>query len=201
MTSKYRSPFVSVTCRQTGFTLIESIVAMVIMGLAMTVLFSLFFPRVENSGIPQYQVRASALGQSMMNTILSRGFDDNSDPSGGIYRCDENDVNNQPNPCTTKLGAETDKGETDASFFNDVDDYIGCWYTSASSKALCSSLPEKPLTDILGKDIATQYPNFVVDVTVTNMQSTAPHVMRKIKLNISASQFEAFKLTAYRGNY
>ncbi|WP_017026448.1 type II secretion system protein [Vibrio rumoiensis] len=187
--------------RSNGFTLIESIVAMVVMGIAMTVLFSLFFPRVENSGLPQYQVRASALGQSMMNTILSRGFDDNSDPSGGIYRCDENDVNNKPNPCTTKLGAETDKGETDASFFNDVDDYIGCWYTSEFSKTLCQSDPVGTLTDILGQDIADQYPNFAVDVTVTNMQSAAPHVMREIQLKVAASKFEAFKLTAYRGNY
>lgn len=27
-----------------------------------------------------------------MNTILSRSFDENSDPSGGIYRCDETDA-------------------------------------------------------------------------------------------------------------
>ena len=74
---------------QHGFTLIESIVAMVVMGIAMTILFSIFFPRVEDSGRPQYIVRASALGQSVMNTILSRGFDDESDPSGSVVRCDD----------------------------------------------------------------------------------------------------------------
>lgn len=188
---------------QAGFTLIESIVAMVVMGIAMTVLFSIFFPHVERSGAAQYQVRASALGQSMMNTILARGFDNNSDPSGGIYRCDENDVTNSPHPCTTKFGP--DNGEADASTFNDADDYMGCWYISDASKILCKSKNQQPLTDILGVDIANRYPNFVVDVTVSEVtlpnQDASKHIMRKIKLTVAASHYENFTITAYRGNY
>lgn len=182
---------------QVGFTLLESIVAMIVMGVAMTMLITLFFPHVENSAIPKYQVRASALGQSMMNTILSRGFDENSDSNGSRDRCDEDGAN----PCTTTLGP--DKGEigTDASFFNDVDDYIGCWYTTEFSESLCTSEPAGSLTTVLGEDMSDEYANFVVNVVVTNQQEAAPHIMRKIEVSVVGGEFDSIDLTAYKGNY
>ncbi|MGO2497038.1 MAG: type IV pilus modification PilV family protein [Vibrio litoralis] len=192
---------------QRGFTLIESIVAMVVMGIAMTILFSIFFPRVEDSGRPQYIVRASALGQSVMNTILARSFDQNSDPSGGVIRCDDttanSDLDTDPPKCSTQLGP--DDGESVANDFNDVDDY------SLSDGSQCWSQPEAancaPLSDLIND--STKYPNFKVEVSVidantpelTANQPSGTHIMKKITVTVSSQRYESFKIVAYRGNY
>lgn len=184
--------------RVRGFTLIESIIAMVVMGIAMVMLFTLFFPRVEDSGRAQYLTRGSALGQSVMNTILSRSFDENSDPSGGIYRCDETDADGEDNPCSDTLQADAD--ETTASDYDDVDDYVGCWSQPAGNS--CSDL----------KDLiynAEQYTNFTVNVDVEKAnpaavitgQPTNTQIMKKITITISSQRYESFKMVAYRGNY
>lgn len=202
-----------------GFTLIESIVAMVVMAIAMTILFSIFFPRVEDSGRPQYIVRASALGQSMMNTILSRGFDENSDPSGGLLRCDDTtantDMTSNAEKCTDKTKFGTDEGG-DVGAFNDVDDYQGCWYSNSTQSECASDFPKQSyaLTNIVNDDCkegSSQecYPNFKVIVKVENANSAEltpnqpdnTHIMKKITLIISAQHYEKFTLVAYRGNY
>lgn len=196
--------------RLKGFTLIESIVAMVIMGMAMTILFSIFFPRVEDSGRPQYIVRASALGQSVMNTILSRGFDENSDPSGGLIRCDDKSKSESGEDLNTDLTADADScigstgpddGESIANEFNDVDDYIGCWAQGLESSG-CA-----PLSELIND--STKYPNFKVEVSVvdantlelTANQPSGTHIMKKITVTVFAQHYEAFKLVAYKGNY
>ncbi len=192
-----------VTVSQQGFTLIESIVAMVLMAIAMTILMTIFFPYIEKSGQAQYQVRASALGQSMMTTILSRGFDENSDPNGGLIRCDDNSAP----ACSTSLGV--DNGELDASRFDDVDDYNGCWYTTDASRARCQSSPYGTLTDVLGEQLASQYNNFSVDVVVnlvnqaqlTQNQPATAQIFKKIELTIYPGKYMPVYFEAYRGNY
>lgn len=200
-----------------GFTLIESIVAMVVMAIAMTILFSIFFPRVEDSGRPQYIVRASALGQSMMTTILSRSFDEKSDPSGGVVRCDDTtantDITSKADPCLGATGS--DEGQ-DVSAFDDVDDYIGCWYSNSTQPQCSDNFPNQSyaLTNIVNDDCkegSSQecYPNFKVIVKVEDANSAEltlnqpdnTHIMKKVTLTISAQRYEKFTLVAYRGNY
>ncbi|GLT15063.1 type IV pilus modification PilV family protein [Vibrio algivorus] len=188
---------------QRGFTLIESIVAMVVMGIAMTILFSIFFPRVEDSGRPQYIVRASALGQSVMNTILSRGFDDNSDPSGSRIRCDDEGnpdaVDVEIQECSSALGPE----EETANAFNDVDDYIGCWY---AADVQCTESNSYPLSDLINN--SNQYPHFKVMVDVMNINNNgtesftdSKHTMKKVTLTVSSQNYESVKFVGYKGNY
>lgn len=189
---------------QHGFTLIESIVAMVVMGIAMTILFSIFFPRVEDSGRPQYIVRASALGQSVMNTILSRGFDDESDPSGSVVRCDDGanpDLVDVTAPeCIGATGPDSEESPDD---FDDVDDYIGCWETDSK----CTDTETiYPLSELVPN--ADQYPHFkvVVDVVDVNNNGSEPlsesvHTMKKVTLTVSAQGYESIRLVGYKGNY
>ena len=189
--------------RQGGFTLIESIVAIVVMGIAMTILFSVFFPRVEDSGRPQYIVRASALGQSVMNTVLSRSFDQASDPSGGIIRCDDTTINSDlDNDAPKCIGATgPDSGESVANDFNDTDDYIGCWEQTSESTT-CA-----PLSELIND--SSKYPNFKVEVNVedinspelTSGQPAGTHILKKVIVTVSAQRYESFRLVAYRGNY
>lgn len=188
---------------QRGFTLIESIVAMVVMGIAMTILFSIFFPRVEDSGRPQYIVRASALGQSVMNTVLSRSFDQNSDPSGGLIRCDDTTANSDLDTDSPKCLGSTgkDSGESVANDFNDSDDYIGCWQQTNEPNSC------QPLSDLINN--SDKYSNFKVEINVveantpelTTNQPANTHIMKKITVTVSAQHYESFKLVAYRGNY
>jgi len=117
-----------------GFTLIEGIVAIVIMGIAMVTLTSFLFPRIEQSATPHYQSRASALANAFMTEILARKFDHNSDDNGERFRCDDNihpdfPVLVTPPTCSTGLGEDKVLGTVDSESrtqLNDVDDYIGC---------------------------------------------------------------------------
>lgn len=188
--------------RARGFTLIESIIAMVIIGLAMLVLISFLYPQIERSATPNYQMRAAELGQSLMSQILARGFDDNSDFDGGAIRCGESTLT-----CTTpeKLGAETDKGETSPAFYNDVDDYIGCWYGDRAAD--CGSVTRtQSLTNILGENIAPNYRHFTVFVDVTYVNSDFQPVtsitdMKRVELVVDTGRYGRYSFVAYRGNY
>ena len=100
-----------------GFTLIETIVGIVVLAISFSVLTTLIFPAVEQSADQVHQIRAAELGQSMLNEIQAKAFDENSDMAGGRVRCGENGID-----CTANnlLGAES--GETRATY-DDVDDY------------------------------------------------------------------------------
>ncbi|ENM3938308.1 TPA: prepilin-type N-terminal cleavage/methylation domain-containing protein [Vibrio cholerae] len=183
--------------RITGFTLVESIIAMVILGLAMVVLISFLYPQVERSATPHYQTRAAHLGQSLMSQILARGFDDNSDFDGGAIRCGEASTT-----CSSVLGPE---GESSPAQFNDVDDYIGCWYGDNASE--CGSETTKnPLTNILGTNVAANYRHFTVFITVNYVNSAFQPVsaitdMKRIELTIDTGNYGRYTFVAYRGNY
>lgn len=186
--------------RARGFTLIESIIAMVIIGLAMLVLISFLYPQIERSATPHYQTRAAELGQSLMSQILARGFDHHSDFDGGALRCGESGTT-----CTTpdKLGAET--GETSPAQFNDVDDYRGCWYGDSVSD--CGSVtPTYPLSNILGDNVAADYRHFTALVSVAYVNDSFQSVaaitkMKRIELTIDIGNYGRYTFVAYRGNY
>lgn len=178
--------------RSNGFTLVESIMAMVILGFAMMTLVSFLYPQIERSATPHYQTRAANLGQSLMSQILARGFDENSDFDGGKYRCDEPDKNGDPNPCSTTLGR--DGVESNPAQFNDVDDYIGCWWTDSTNDCGGSGYP---LSNILGTEIASKYAHFTVTIGVGYETAT----MKKIQIKIDTGRYGEFDFTGFRGNY
>ncbi len=189
--------------RDKGFTLIESIVAIVVLGISMTVLTTVLYPQIENSAASHYQVRASALAQGMMTDILSRSFDHVGDTNGGVWRCDES---GRP-ACSVTLGA--DAGE-DPKDFNDVDDYIGCWYTNDASRSKCESSTQRSLEDILGQDISSKYANFRIEVTVEhdNKASMTPppqpsgkKIFKLITLTVYRGKYGEYRFVAHRGNY
>ncbi len=171
-----------------GFTLVESVVAMVIMGIAMVTIASFLLPQVLRSADPYYQIRALELGQSVMSKMLARGFADNSDFNGGNWRCgDDNTL------CSTPLGPD---GESAPQQFNDVDDYIGCWVPIGSAQ--CGDL------NILADDTSGEtYRNFRLDIAVSNDNSEgfAPQTMKKIELSITIPNQSPVELQAWRGNY
>lgn len=176
--------------RYRGFTLIESVIVIVVMGLAMVTIVSFLVPQFSRSADPYYQARAAALGQSVMSSILARGFDENSDLSGGFTRCNEVVTN----PCTAQadFGAEEDQG-VDANairpdLYNDVDDFNGCWVQQPLNGC-------RDLNLLLGN---TSYRNFRLDIEVTYADGTS---LKRINLVVSAANQTPVTLDAYRGNY
>ncbi|HHF2920623.1 TPA: prepilin-type N-terminal cleavage/methylation domain-containing protein [Vibrio diabolicus] len=197
--------------KSSGMTLIEMIIAIVLMGIAMVAFTSFLVPQIRDSAIPHYQTRAAALGQGFMSQILSRGFDQWSDFDGGTVRCGEPKDSPHPdnllNLCSSTLGVDTDYGEdaSNPSSFNDVDDYIGCWSTSTTASQ-CDGSPRGNISDVLGADSTEQYKNFRLEVSVAydDLTDKAPDEItdyKKVTLRIFAGNTQPLTLTAIKGNY
>jgi MSHA pilin protein MshD len=184
------------TLKVRGFTLVESIIAIVIIGIAMVSFTSFLLPQVKDSARPHYEVRAAALAQSLMTEILSRGFDENSDPDGGEKRCGES---GEP-LCSSVLGSD---GESNPGAYNDVDDYIGCWVTTTGSDTNCdSALPVAgKLSDIFGNEIDNEYKNFTANVNVVYDDLDSEGLHKRIDIIITAGRYGEYSFSAYRGNY
>jgi MSHA pilin protein MshD len=136
----------SVITKHTGFTLVELIVGIVVLSISFSILTTLLYPLANKSAEQVHQIRAAELGQSMINEIIGRAFDENSDMSGGFIRCGESGVS-----CSA-IGA--DSGETRAGY-DDVDDYDAINFGDT-------------LENSLGEDISTLYVGFSMDVKVIN---------------------------------
>ncbi|MBA6342408.1 type II secretion system protein [Colwellia sp. MB02u-10] len=101
---------------QQGFSLIEIIVGIVVLSIAFSIFTTLIYPLANQSARQVHQIKAAELGQSMINEIIAKAFDDNADMSGGIYRCGESGAT----ACSSTL-ADEESGERER--FDDVDDY------------------------------------------------------------------------------
>lgn len=130
-----------------GFTLVELIVGIVVLSISFSVLTTLIYPLANQSAEQVHQIRAAELGQSMINEIIGRAFDENSDMSGGFIRCGESGVS-----CSS-IGA--DSGESRANY-DDVDDYDAINFS------------DPIIRNSLGEDISAQYVGFSMNVTVIN---------------------------------
>ncbi|MCG9584453.1 prepilin-type N-terminal cleavage/methylation domain-containing protein [Vibrio tubiashii] len=176
-----------------GFTLIESIVVIVVMGIAMLTITSFLVPQVSRSADPHYQTRAAAMGHSVMTQILARKFDENSGDQGGRPRCSSSDAGALVCSGPTgprAFGIDADQGETNSNpdTYNDVDDFHGCWEPLATYGC-------RDLNLLVG---GNSYLNFRVDVEVTYAELNR---LKRIQLTVSASNQTPIVLNAYRGNY
>jgi MSHA pilin protein MshD len=105
---------------QKGFTLIETIVGMVVLAISFSILTTLIYPVAQQSADQLHQVKAAELAQSVLNEIQNKAFDNNSDMAGGRVRCGDIDAGD----CSTAMGPDTVSGITETiATFNDVDEY------------------------------------------------------------------------------
>lgn len=118
-----------------GFTLIEIVITIVILGAVAGILVP-FFNAIVHSPDPVIRERAISLGQSMMDEIMAKKWDENTPMGGGPICSGESTskaarpslVNNCTNPgaltaSTIVVGADT--GESQRTDYDDVDDYNG----------------------------------------------------------------------------
>lgn len=184
--------------RHKGFTLIETVVGIVVLSLSFAIISTFLFP-VANQSVEQvHQMRAAELGQSFLNEILGRAFDENSDMSGGLYRCGEDQdgsgIIESSETCSTVLGPESETRIT----FDDVDDYIA---NNLSGDTLLNSI-EDPIGDVL-------YLGFNVNIEVCNdsnydglCEETDNNFTAKlIKIIVTTPQQYALTFSAYKANF
>lgn len=115
--------------KQVGFTLIETIVGIVLLSIVFSIFTTLIYPLSKQSAEQVHQIRAAELGQSMINEILGKAFDENSDMSGGLVRCGD-DINKDgeikaadgEQACSLVMANE-ELGQRE--LYDDVDDYHG----------------------------------------------------------------------------
>ncbi|XQW85553.1 type IV pilus modification PilV family protein [Thalassotalea piscium] len=134
-----------------GFTLIETIVGIVVLSISFSIITTLIYPAVEQSADQLHQIRAAELGQSLLNEITGHAFDEHSDHTGGYYRCSE-DVNGNgtlesTEKCTSIMGNEESNNRL---LFDDVDDYNGMAVSDASVGNYIKNSQGEDLTLYLG---------------------------------------------------
>lgn len=177
-----------------GFTLIELVIGIVVFAVAMVSFVSFLIPQMQRSADPHYQARAAALGQSFMNEIISKSYDHNSDHYGGALRCDTEGVF-----CTDTFGPD---GSEAVGNYNDVDDYIGCWYASSSRPSSCQNAGGGNLSDVFGVDMSADYPNFRVEVEVTeHLNSAGLSQFKQVDMLVVGGSRTTLSFSAERGNY
>jgi len=186
-----------------GFTLVETVIGIVVLSIAFSIMSTLLFPLLEDSADQIHQIRAAELGQSFLNEIQARSFDENSDRNGGFWRCGEDQngdtVIDGDELCTLNnlLG---DEGEIRATF-DDVDDYNGLDQDGAA------------IENSLGASIGDLYTNFNVQVTVCNdgdydgtcsanlASNTDTFTAKLIKVTVTTPSGLAIDFATYRANF
>lgn len=178
--------------RNHGFTLIEIIVGLVAISASFIILTAFIFPQAQRSAEPIMQVRAAALGQAMLDEIMGRSFDQNSDRVGGDFRCNTTG-DPEEEACTAPEDFGPD-GDEDRANFNDVDDF----------HRLHESIG---IQDALGIDLGTRYANFdySIDVCYSDIEGTCNSSgmsnYKRVLVIVTTPFGQDFAFSAVRGNY
>ena len=177
---------------QRGFTLIEIIVGIVTLGISVVLLSVIIFPQAQRSAEPILQSRAATLGQALLDEIMSKPFDENSDRSGGAERCGEIGAS----PCTLEVSFGPEDAAETRDRFNDVDDYNGLNDTVS------------PLEDALGEEIAARYSGFGYAINVCYSDNSgeclntgATSLFKRVEVTVTTPIGQDFQFSAIRGNY
>jgi len=167
-------------CRQTGATLVELVMTIVIISIAIAGVVGAFALITGRSADPLNQSRAVALSQLYMDEILAQKFADGSPVGGG-------EVSNSSEADCGSIGR--DGTETRATY-DDVDDY----------DELSSSTPENSEEDPL-----TGYSGFLVSVSVvcagTDVGFANDYETKRIDITITDPSGNNYLFSGYRGNF
>ncbi|GAA0856549.1 type II secretion system protein [Aliiglaciecola litoralis] len=194
--------------KQTGFTLIEMIVGIVIFGIALSLVTTLIFPQARRSVDPIMQVRATELAGTLLREISAKAFDEN---SRGSIRCNDdlnadgdfNDAGEIACTAASDLGPEPGESRTASqSNFDDVDDYNGLVQGAGQADPIIRN----SLGEVLVVDGQTLYAGFSVSVSVVydgNMDGVADinQTAKLITVNVNTPGGETLQFARYRSNY
>ncbi|WP_337841477.1 prepilin-type N-terminal cleavage/methylation domain-containing protein [Rheinheimera sp.] len=174
-----------------GFTLVEIIIGIVVLGIALVVITGALGPLYKQSTDPWHQVRAAELGHSLLNEIMARSFDQNSDRVSGEFRCGENGT-----VCTACDSLGSEAGESRTSF-NDVDDFNGLSLNDSDILASPGGAGQQQSLDELyaGYSAAVLVSCAGAELGLANAQ------LKKVQVTITAPSGSPIGFVSYRGNW
>ncbi len=187
-----------------GFTLLELVIGIVVFTISLTIVLSLIVPQAEQTAEPFRQVKAAKLGQSLMNDILSRSYDENSDRSPPFVTCvDKPDPSNvNDNLCSDVLGP--DAGETSEEAYDDVDDYngyaisnIGGNYNGFAYSVGVTYDSSIDVTSDPQSDVYCPDPLDPINVCIPPENKQ----YKRIDIVVTAPDGQIYNFSAYRGSY
>jgi MSHA pilin protein MshD len=145
------------TLKHAGFTLLELIVGVVVLGIALLMISSILGPMYIRSSEPWQQVRAAELGHSLMNEIMARSFDENSSRGTNLLRCGEAGASAciATIPACPANGMSSATEEISRDLYDDVDDFH-CFRGDGAA-----------VSNILNQSLADSYRNYQVEVFVS----------------------------------
>ena len=161
---------------QSGLSLIEAIIFILIISIGLTGIISVYLYTTRHSADSMLSLKTVELSQSLMDEILSKGYDENTPVGGG---CVEGYANTN---CGSGTNAQalvvgnfgTNPGET-RSRFDDVDDYHNLAYCGdgvTNPDPLCTAGCLPPLDanrfiDQTETDIKANYAGYSVCIRVS----------------------------------
>lgn len=164
-------------CKESGFTFIELIIAILIISIAMISLLNAFGLSVGRSADPILRSKSLKLSQIYLDEALSKYYD-HSTPAGGVPAVSA--------PDCSALGPEA--GETRIDY-NDVDDLHGI-----------DDSPPRKQTGLL-----SGYDRFRVQVSVTcvgnDVGALANEQIKKVLVTVTAPEGSQFTIASYKGNH
>ena len=156
-----------------GFTLIELVIGMAVLAVAMILMNTMLISQTRNTLDPLHQLRASQLGQGILENVLSRSYD-------------ELPLNIR-NPKSYGIDAGEVKG--DRQNFDDVDDFITDGFESIVTYG-----------DILGNGLPAQYNNYQVKINVVQDSEIVPgEIMKRIDVTIKTPNDDEILFSALKG--
>ncbi len=158
--------------KQRGVTLIETMVFLVVVGIALGALLRVYQQAVMDSVDPVVRIRALEIAQAQLDEIIARKFDETT-PVGGVPPC--NGIGGDP---CTGITADTD--------YDDVGDYNGYSDTSDANFLVNVQVNEA------GSDLGVANANArLISVTVDYLDSNP----------LRASGRGSLTLSVYRVNF
>ncbi len=200
--------------RVTGVTLIEMVIFIVIVGIAVTAIMTVYINAGRSSADPLVRIRAIELGQAVLEEIMLKAYDDSTPLGGGCVQFSSGSrCASGPSATAQSAAGFGSDGESRATF-NDVDDYHDLAYCGdnvSAADSACSSACQ-PLLDDAGNDISADYAGFAVCIRVSfagsEVNNTSPadvsvpdNDAKRIDVIVTDHLNSRYLLSAYRLNF
>ncbi len=186
---------------QAGFSLVELIVFIVIVGVSLAGILLSVQRGMGESGNPHIRYRVIELSQLYLDEIISRRYDQQT-PLGGSPSCVPAAT------CTALAGFGPDAGETRATW-NDVDDFHALKEGNSAVCQTTNPLSSATLRDSRGLPRAG-YDGYCVEVEVAydgdfdgvvNEPGAQELSAKRIRVTATAFDGTSFTFSAYRGGF